>query len=279
MILSYHPTEEVRQDISAKTKEAMWRPDVRQRYLEGLAKRDVSGSTRAAMARPDVKERHRLGCKNRKVSEEGRRLQSIAQKKRFLWDEPASKRPEVAKKISIALTGRKMSEEAILKMSYTGRFKADMMTEEERKDRFGKHNVGRSSWNKGIPQTDVVKKKLSKALAEKYANDEMPVLDTHCEYNGRWFRSTWERKFAIWCDERKIRWKYQPGFFYTSIGYYVPDFKLLDFGEFVEVKGRYDDECVRKMDEFVLNGNVLRIIDKWNIDDIHLDKMWIPTTD
>lgn len=43
----------------------------------------MSERTKSAMRRPDVAARHRQGCKNRIVSAEGRKLQSIAQKKRF----------------------------------------------------------------------------------------------------------------------------------------------------------------------------------------------------
>lgn len=56
---------EVRAKISASTKAAMWRTDVRERYLIGMAAIDkdewrqtISATTKAAMQRPDVKQRH-----------------------------------------------------------------------------------------------------------------------------------------------------------------------------------------------------------------------------
>ena len=76
-------------------------------------------------------------------------------------------------------------------------------------------------------------------------------------YNGINFIEAKEMLFAMWCDDNDIRWEYQPLIFRTSFGKrYVPDFKLLDSGEFVEV-GELGGNKGIKMTEFVRAGNTL----------------------
>ena len=95
-------------------------------------------------------------------------------------------------------------------------------------------------------------------------------------YNGIWMRSTWEVRFAKWMDSQMIRWEYESCMFQTSNGrFYFPDFKLIDTGEFVEVKGVFDEKSIDKMNDFVSAGNELYIIDKSNINCPALNKKWV----
>jgi hypothetical protein len=111
----------------------------------------ISEATREAMRRPEIAEKHRFACKNRIVTEEGRKKQSIAQKKRY----------------------------------------------------------------------------------------ESTIFKT------------------------------------TSVGNYIPDFELTDLDDsFIEVKGYLRDVSARKMDEFVSGGHKLYVIDRTNIEDLSLSKVW-----
>lgn len=64
-------------------------------------------------------------------------------------------------------------------------------------------------------------------------------------YNGEWMHSSWETKFAKWCDKNEIKWtKKVPYFKYIWEGKerkYFPDFYLEQLGSYVEVKGYETD--------------------------------------
>lgn len=162
-------------------------------------KRKISESVRIVMKDEFVAMKHRLGCKNRIVSSFGRYKQSVAQKKRFLWDTPPMSKPEnVLKAIKSNL-----------------------------------RNSG--GFNNG-------------------------VRNKFFMYNNIPMASSWEVIFANWLDCMGLKWEYQPIVFKTESGrYYVPDFRVEDFG-FVEVKGWLKQLSIEKMDEFVSAGNTLYLI-------------------
>jgi hypothetical protein len=243
-------------------------------------RKKIAEATRQAMRRPEVAERHRNGCKNRIVSAEGRKKQSEAQKRRFKWDRPAiAIRPEVGAKVSRTMMGRKLSESHKDSVRNGVRKYMESLTVVERKERFGAKNLGRISWNRGSTVSGEMRKRISLSLSKAYVEGRMPVLDMHALYAGAngeiWMRSSWEVKVAKWLDENQITWRYQPGFFKTSGGYYVPDFILPELGRYLEVKGWLKDSAAKKMDDFVASGNVLCIVDKTNIDQISLSKEWV----
>jgi hypothetical protein len=239
----------------------------------------IAEATRLAMQRVDVRERHRIGCKNRIVSEDGRRKQSVAQKKRYEWDISPSKRPGVAEKISVAMKGKCISIDTREKMSIAGKMYVKKLSVQDRKRKYGAHNVGRVAHNRGIPQTLEVRKKLSESVARAYIEGRMPVLDTHALYDGKngkiWMRSTWEVKVAEWMDENDIEWKYQSEFIETPFGMYVPDFEL-GKNNFVEVKGReWKSYQLKKIDWCVNHGCDVRVVNKTNIRNINLNIGWL----
>lgn len=74
------------------------------------------------------------------------------------------------------------------------------------------------------------------------------------QYKGYRFRSRLEARWAVFFDALDIRWEYEPQGFEIGMGYddsddsqrhvrrYLPDFRLVDFKTWVEVKGSLD-EC------------------------------------
>ena len=95
------------------------------------------------------------------------------------------------------------------------------------------------------------------------------------EYNGIFFRSKWEVKIAGWFDSLGMRWKYEPLFFKLSNGrHYIPDFQLVDSGEFAEVKGFLRDADRYAMDDFVMSGRILWYFDRRNIDVPSFNMRW-----
>ncbi len=56
-------------------------------------------------------------------------------------------------------------------------------------------------------------------------------------YAGCWFRSRLEARWAVFFDQLRIAWEYEPQGFRTSAGPYLPDFWLPTLGKWVEVKG------------------------------------------
>jgi len=64
-------------------------------------------------------------------------------------------------------------------------------------------------------------------------------------YNGEWMHSSWETKFAKWCDSNAISWtkkvKYFNYFWEGQERKYFPDFYLKDFDLYVEIKGYETD--------------------------------------
>ena len=56
-------------------------------------------------------------------------------------------------------------------------------------------------------------------------------------YNGRWFRSRLEARWAIAFDTLGIAWTYEPDIYVVNGTLYLPDFQLLDCGTWIEVRG------------------------------------------
>jgi len=56
-------------------------------------------------------------------------------------------------------------------------------------------------------------------------------------YNNKWFRSSWESKFAKFLDSIGIKWLYEPESFNLDEMTYTPDFYLPEQGIYIEIKG------------------------------------------
>ena len=58
------------------------------------------------------------------------------------------------------------------------------------------------------------------------------------EYSGYLFRSRLEARWAVFLDTLGIPWDYEPeGYHLEGVGYYLPDFRLLDRRLWLEIKG------------------------------------------
>lgn len=101
------------------------------------------------------------------------------------------------------------------------------------------------------------KKKISKATSGE--NNPMfgvspsfkPIM-----YHGVKFRSKWEIEYAKLFDDNNIVWEFEKHKF-KFINYngkwcsYTPDFYLPQFNKYVEVKGWFPKECLRKFQTFI----------------------------
>lgn len=63
-------------------------------------------------------------------------------------------------------------------------------------------------------------------------------------------RSAWEVEIAEWLDYLDLDWKYEAKSFETSLGLYTPDFYLPLFDVYVEVKGYWYEDAIRKVRAF-----------------------------
>lgn len=84
-----------------------------------------------------------------------------------------------------------------------------------------------------------------------------PHAVKHCNYKGINFRSSWEMLFAQFLDSQNIAWEYESEVFQTSFGKYVPDFWVMDWNSFVEIKGYFRDDAKQKFEEFSKNNPVI----------------------
>lgn len=74
------------------------------------------------------------------------------------------------------------------------------------------------------------------------------------------FRSSYELKFAAWCDANKKKWSYEPKRFDLGDLTYCPDF-LVD-GEWTEIKGWITPRAVRAHELFRMHGHQLTVLFK-----------------
>lgn len=128
----------------------------------------------------------------------------------------------------------------------------------------GKHNVGRG------PHSELHNERIARSVvvAQQFSRWR------RFEYKGVFFRSGWEMKVAKWLDDQCIRWSYESMFLKTPFGVYVPDFCLIECGDFLEVKGVRNDRQSKKIEWLELNGHVIHVVDKTNVGDISLGRTW-----
>ena len=110
------------------------------------------------------------------------------------------------------------------------------------------------------------------------------VMDQPTEYYsssfGMFFRSRSEHVFALWCENKKIRWEYERYTIrFSDRLIYTPDFWLPDYGHFAEVKGLWAGSGKKKMkmarDLFhivLVPDYLVKIMDKENNEHRRLSK-------
>jgi len=83
----------------------------------------------------------------------------------------------------------------------------------------------------------------------------------HYEYKGQKFQGTWELEFFKFCERKNIRCRRNresfPYFWKEKTHYYYPDFYLIDFNVFVEIKGYETDRDIAKQRDFPVNKKLL----------------------
>jgi len=195
------------------------------------------------------------------MSEEQKRRISESERGKFVSE-------ETRRKISLNQTGRSISEEQKKKISlaHKKRIIPESQINHIRK-------LGLAS--KGRVLSEDVRRKVSLSVSAGYLAERMRRKNNNLRYNGNFFRSSWEVKFAKWLDENGFSWEYEKHRYICKNGrVYIPDFLVNGVG-FVEVKGFLSKQDALKMNEFVLAGNKLFIIDLSNINSISLNKEYL----
>lgn len=105
--------------------------------------------------------------------------------------------------------------------------------------------------------------------------ERLQAIET--EYRGHKYRSRLEARWAVFFDNAKIPYVYEPEGFRMSDGTcYLPDFYLPDSKTFVEIKGVMKDQDMRKIQSFMKEAKTDFLIgyddikfqacDNWEID-------------
>lgn len=95
-------------------------------------------------------------------------------------------------------------------------------------------------------------------------------LDYWCEELSRYFRSSYEASFALFCEAIKEPWQFENCVvFLSGRKQYNPDFYLPRINYFVEVKGRWAGSNKSKMRSCVNRGHKLMLIPDYLIRSIN----------
>lgn len=155
-------------------------------------------------------------------------------------------------KIKIANTGKKRSEESRLKYGKTS-------SERMKLDKYRKialENI--NNWNK---RNNNGKGKNNPNYGKGCHRSK------RYKYKNIMFRSTWEAFFAKFLDKFNLTWKYEPKRFEFKLldKTYLPDFFVEEWNCYVEIKGRYTQDCINKIDCFYQEypDENLIVIDDW----------------
>jgi hypothetical protein len=127
----------------------------------------------------------------------------------------------------------------------------------EWKKKSGESHLGKPSWSAGKT------KETHPSLAElsRRFRGRIPRWNGYvCYYEGQngrvRMRSSWEVKFAEWCDGKGFEWEYEPAFFIVGKGdwdgeTYTPDFYLPVIDCWIDIKGFYSNKNRRKIQAFI----------------------------
>lgn len=152
-----------------------------------------------------------------------------------------------------------------------GQFKKGHKTNIGRKRVFSiKHKLNMSSGMKGrIPWNK--NKKFVHSGSFKIGHElfvPTKYYSKRAVYNGIVFRSSLEAKFAKFLDNNKIKFEYEKRKIKyiknNKEHYYWPDFYLLDFDTFIEIKGYFRKNDVEKIELVKSQNNIKLLIIKQN---------------
>lgn len=120
------------------------------------------------------------------------------------------------------------------------------------------------------------KEKLSNTICNKIDNDEWHTnRGISIEYNGIIFDSSWEIEFAKLLDNKAIKWERpKRSFEYIwndSIHKYYPDFYLVDYDLYIEIKGIPTDRDYCKWRQFKFDLDIYDSQDLHNLIGVKID--------
>lgn len=126
----------------------------------------------------------------------------------------------------------------------------------------GLKHKGKIGPNRGKHLSAITRERIGEKAAARIVAGFIPwrrVL-----YRGKsgkiWMRSTWEVAVAHWLDTQKVIWVYEPFWFRTRFGFYIPDFFIKTWDCYIEVKGPKLKKQMDKLNEFVATcGKEVRI--------------------
>ena len=135
----------------------------------------------------------------------------------------------------------------------------------------------------GIEKANKISNKISNTITQLYIDGVYKNCHKSIIYKDNYLRSSWELKVAQWLDQNNIEWEYESKncrFKRPNGKYYIVDFYLPKFNRWIEVKGWWDEHSIEKCNDFInVNGeDSLIIIDKLNINNINLDKLFYEYT-
>ena len=175
---------------------------------------------------------------------------------------------EVGEKISKALKGRSLSESHRAKMPkfQSGEYHPyyGKSFSKEHREKISAALMGKSH-NR---HTEESKRKIGIAsrnnwLEGKHSNQKQGRGKSGIRPDlGVFLRSTWEANYARILNFQGIKWEYEAKRFDTPYGTYCPDFYLVDYDSYIEVKGwEFDKSQKAKRDWLDSQGLSLNIID------------------
>jgi hypothetical protein len=75
---------------------------------------------------------------------------------------------------------------------------------------------------------------------------KLPSHGKHFKYKKCNFRSSWELAYAKYLDKNHIKWEYEPRTFKINNMTYTPDFYLPNSDTWIEIKGYWRDDAIKK---------------------------------
>jgi hypothetical protein len=109
--------------------------------------------------------------------------------------------------------------------------------------------------------------KVSNAIKEGWKTRNFAKLlhSKKIKYKSIWMRSSWEVKFASWCDKNKIKWEYESKTFDLGNCTYTPDFYLPESNTYIEIKGYLRNKAKNKIRLFNQLFKNLKVLNKQDL--------------
>jgi hypothetical protein len=114
---------------------------------------------------------------------------------------------------------------------------------------------GEHPWNYGLTKTTDkrIEKQSEKVKGENNPTFRNPKHNKSFKagkYNNVYFRSSWEIAYAKYLDNKNIKWLYESKTFKLRNNFYRPDFYLPETDEYIEIKGYWLGDGMKKFKLF-----------------------------